>query len=263
MVAHLGFMSYLSQSFVPGKFSRLCILGVDIVGIPVVLVVGLPQSKALAVAGWFGLRVALTGLCYLEYRWDLATRRLKLETREEKVAARLSVADPELLVPTPQLPVTVGEHAHPEMPTLAIYDENLSVESDRVEFPRMDPDLTADAEAESDAENGGRTMRKISLRSVDSDETMWSECETPAQMTVELPVELSEEAMDIETPKSSEEGWFSAVQDEVLVKSDPEPERKISPPRRKRSKYGACPLVMRKSTASLYVSPVIAKTEAT
>ncbi|KEP51849.1 putative transmembrane protein [Rhizoctonia solani 123E] len=259
MVAHLGFMSYLSQSFIPGKFSRLCILGVDIVGIPVVLVVGLPQSKALAVAGWFGLRVALTGLCYLEYRWDLATRRLKLETREEKVAARLSVADPELLAPTPELPVTVAE------PTLAIYDEKVSVECDRVEFPRMDRDLAADPEAESEVENGGRTMRKISLRSVDSDETMWSECETPAQMTVELPVELSGEGMDIDTPKSSEEGWFSAVQDEVLVKSEPEPEpeRKISPPRRKRSKYGACPLVMRKSTASLYVSPVIAKTEAT
>ena len=127
----------------------------------------------------------------------------------------------------------------------------------------MGRDLTADPEAESDPENGARTMRKISLRSVDSDETMWSECETPAQMTIELPVELSQETMDTETPRPGEEQWFSAAQDEVLAKPEPEPERKCPPLRRKRSKYGACPLVLRKSTASLYVSPVTAKTEAT
>ncbi|CUA71361.1 hypothetical protein RSOLAG22IIIB_04576 [Rhizoctonia solani] len=258
MVVHMGFMSYLSQSFVPCKFSRLCILGVDIVGIPVVLVVGLPQSKALAVAGWFGLRVALTGLCYLEYRWDLATRSSQVENTEEKVAAQLPAASP-----PPELPVTIPEPA-------AMHDEKAPIdhESGLIEFPCMDRDLAADADRE--VENGGRTERKISLRSVDSDDTIWSECETPAQMTVELPVvELTEEPVDAEVP----ERWVGAVQEEVLVKPAPEPvpvpepepklENKIPSPRRKRSKYGGCPLVMRKSTASLCVSAVTAKTEAT
>ncbi|CAE6433505.1 unnamed protein product [Rhizoctonia solani] len=255
MVTHLGFTSYLSQSLIPGKFSRLCILGVDLVGIPVVLVVGFPQSKALAVAGWFGLRVALTGLCYLEYRWDLATRSSKLETKREKEAPQLPVTEPEL-------PVTVAERPEPEL----VICEKAPTESDRVEFPRMDPDPPADAETENDAESGGRVLRKISMSSVDSDGTMWSECQTPAQTSVELPIELSEGAMEMETPRPGEEQWFSAAQDEVLVKSEPEPEpepeRKCPPLRRKRSKYGACPLVLRKSSASLYVSPVTAKTEA-
>ncbi|KAJ1310730.1 hypothetical protein OPQ81_009252 [Rhizoctonia solani] len=260
MVTHLGFMSYLSQSFVPGKFSRLCILGVDIVGVPVVLVVGLPQTKALAVAGWFGLRVALTGLCYLEYRWNLATRRSKLETRNEKDAARSPVTDANT-----RLPVTVAQlPEHSESPKLGICDEDTSNEPNQVQFPRMDLDLTANPEAENELENGGRTMRKISMSSVDSDGTMWSECQTPAQMSVELPVELSEEPMETETPRPGEERWFRAAQDEGLTKSatepEPEPERKSQPLRRKRSKYGGCPLVLRKSTASLYVSPVTAKT---
>ncbi|KAG8714812.1 hypothetical protein FRC11_007043 [Ceratobasidium sp. 423] len=265
MVTHSGFMSYLSRSFVPGKFSRLCILGVDIVGIPVVLVVGLPQSKALAVAGWFGLRVALTGLCYLEYRWDLATRSSKPESGEEKQAIQLPVAEPELPVPSPALLDTVAELPdHPEPPKLVICDEKAPIESDRVEFPRMDPDPAADPETESDAENGGRSIRKISMSSVDSDGTMWSECQTPGQTCVELPVELNEEPMETETPRPGEERWFSAAQDEVLAKSEPEPEPepKCPPLRRKRSKYGACPLVLRKPSASLYVSPVTAKTEA-
>ena len=99
------------------------------------------------------------------------------------------------------------------------------------------------------------------MSSVDSDGTTWSECQTPAQMTVELPVvEFSEE---METPRPDEERWFGAAQDEVLAKPEPEPERKTPPLRRKRSKYGSCPLVLRKSTASLYVSAVTAKTEAT
>ncbi|KAH7330646.1 hypothetical protein B0J17DRAFT_678961 [Rhizoctonia solani] len=260
MVAHLGFRSYLSQSFVPGKLSRLCILGVDIVGIPVVLVVGLPQSKALAVAGWFGLRVALTGLCYLEYRWNLATRASKVETKTEKEAPQLPVTEPMSSVPNLELPVTVAEIPEPKFGIC----EKAPAESDRVEFPRMDPDPPADAETENDAENGGRVLRKISMSSVDSDGTMWSECQTPAQTSVELPIELGEEAMEMEmeTPRPGEERWFSAAQDEVLVKSEPEPERKCPPLRRKRSKYGACPLVLRKSSASLYVSAVTAKTEA-
>ncbi|CAE6499008.1 unnamed protein product [Rhizoctonia solani] len=270
MIAHSGFMSYLSQSFVPGKFSRLCILGVDIVGIPVVLVVGLPQTKALAVAGWFGLRLALTGLCYLEYRWDLATRR-KVKTGEEKQAIQLPVAECELPVTTPESRDTVAtlpEHLEPPKPIIrdAKAPIESGLESDRVEFPRMDPGLPADPEteneAENDAENGGRSIRKISMSSVDSDGTMWSECLTPAQTCVELPVELNEEPMEVETPRPGEERWFSAAQDEVLAKPEPEPERKNPPLRRKRSKYGSCPLVLRKSTASLYVSPVTAKTEA-
>ncbi|CAE7077432.1 unnamed protein product [Rhizoctonia solani] len=255
MIARLSFTAYLSQTFVPGKFSRLCILGVDIIGIPVVLVVGLPGSKALAVAGWFGLRVALTGLCYLEYRWDMATRRPRPGAREEKEKTQLPVEKPKVPAPNLELPVTVAE------PQPVVCHENACTEPGRVEFPRVDPDLVADPE-ESDPENGGRTMRKISISSVDSSETTWSECETPAQMTVELPVELSEAPTGMETPSSGEEQWFSATQDEVLAKSEPEPERKSPPLRRKRSKYGACPLVLRKSTASLYVSPVTVKTDA-
>ncbi|CAE6464423.1 unnamed protein product [Rhizoctonia solani] len=248
------FMSYLFQSFVPGKLSRLCILGVDIVGIPVVLVVGVPQSKALAVAGWFGLRIALTGLCYLEYRWDMARARVSFETGKEKEATcQLPVMDSEspAVNSLPELSTPIIES---EPSKIVVHDEKAPIESGRVEFPCMGPDSM-----ESDHENGGRVVRTISMSSVHSDGTVWSECQTPAQTTVELPVELSEEPVESEAP-SSREGWFSAAQEHV-IKS--EPERKCPPLRRKRSKYGACPLVLRKPSASLYVSPVTAKTEAT
>ncbi|KAF8741262.1 Xylosidase arabinosidase, partial [Rhizoctonia solani] len=272
------FMSYLFQSFVPGKLSRLCILGVDVVGIPVVLVVGVPQvrtsfvrksemteemtlwekSKALAVAGWFGLRIALSGLCYLEYRWDMARARVSFENNEEKeVTCQLPIMGSELPATNSNLELATPV-VDSEPPKIMVHEEQApSTESDRVEFPRMDADSI-----EGDHENGGRVIRKISMSSVDSDGTVWSECQTPAQTSVELPVELSEEPIESETSRPGEDEWFGTVQEQV-VKPKPEPGSKSPLLRRKRSKYGACPLILRKSSASLYVSPVTAKTEAT
>ncbi|CAE6459478.1 unnamed protein product [Rhizoctonia solani] len=232
------FMSYLFQSFVPGRNPNF-----------------FSYSKALAVAGWFGLRIALSGLCYLEYRWDMARARIAFEAEEKKEATcQLPAVSSELPAPRPTPNV---EPSTPSMDSESmVHDEKAPNESDRVEFPRMDPDST-----ENDLENRARVVRTVSMSSVDSDDTVWSECQTPAQTSVELPVELAEEPVEGETPKCQEDGWFGTAQEQVVVKS--EPERKNPPLRRKRSKYGACPLVLRKPSASLYVSAVTAKTEAT
>ncbi|KAG8729665.1 hypothetical protein FRC12_020815 [Ceratobasidium sp. 428] len=67
-----NFTSYVARSFIPKTFGRLCVMGVDLVGVPVLLLYGLPENRILLVAGWFGLRIALTGIGYLESRGNKA-----------------------------------------------------------------------------------------------------------------------------------------------------------------------------------------------
>jgi hypothetical protein len=138
------------------------------------------------------------------------------------------------------------------------------------------------SEIQNAGENGGsRSSRTISLSSVDSEMSLWSECQTPAQRTVELPIELEYNEESLETPRPDGARWFSACQGQIQGTDTPKSiisqgldlggffEDQVSHSensvvsgqkrpqlRRKRSKYGGCPLAPKKTSASLHLSQV-------
>ncbi|KAG8719555.1 hypothetical protein FRC08_002553 [Ceratobasidium sp. 394] len=273
-----GFTSYVVRSFVPKTFGRLCVLGIDLVGVPVLLLYGLPENKFMLVAGWFGLRIALTGIRYLESRGDkVLTLDMKVPESKaglliESVASSLTTSDVTVT------PLNCGGLEVSVCSQSPIQDESICEEDQHseqitgVEFPRTE---TEPEEIPLDV--NARTARTISLSSTDSNTTCDSECLiTPPQTTIELPAES--DGMDDSAPTPRPDGVqrFSVFQDEPpeiadLSDSwgtraqflDPEAGRaetsslRRPPTRKKSTKYGSCPLLVpKRSNPSLHLSEV-------
>ncbi|KAF8603113.1 hypothetical protein BDV93DRAFT_556746 [Ceratobasidium sp. AG-I] len=286
------FMSYVAESLRPKTLARLCLLGVDIVGVPVLLLYGLPENKVLVVLGWYGLRMALSGLSYLESDIDKpltkASDASKAEAERASHSAPLKIAlvdaTPIETVPT-ELPASKS-NANEEAVADITQDtpptdqrEPMTHEAAQIEFPRTEGELTDDAVEGVSA----RTTRSISLSSSDSG-TTWSECQTPPQTVIELPAESDHAHESLETPRPDGVQWFSKLQDEMLAgtdtpkstgssdqesagrvidaqanvsgKSSPGARPRRPPTRKSSSKYGSCPLVPKRSNPSLQVSSI-------
>ncbi|KAG9107683.1 hypothetical protein FRC07_008590 [Ceratobasidium sp. 392] len=196
---------------------------VDLVGVPVVLLYGLPQNKILLVTGWLGLRVALTGIRYLESR---GTTKLPtsivtiLQSKPEPVSdpvvssAILSEVEPAVPLSPEDLEVSTCSPAPTQAESIQELSESIVV----VEFPRImaEPDLEETAAADVNT----RVCRTVSMSStssnttvesnasLDSNMTLESEClTTPPQALVELPVESDNSDESQLTPKPDTPGF--------------------------------------------------------
>ncbi|KAG8736132.1 hypothetical protein FRC10_009664 [Ceratobasidium sp. 414] len=258
-----GFTSYVVRSFVPKTFGRLCVLGVDLVGVPVLLLYGLPEIR------------------YLESRGDkvptsnMRVFELKVESPADSVAPSLAVTEGTVS------PLTCEDLEDLEGPVRCqspAQDESICEEAQLseqitgVEFPRTEIGLE-----EIPADVNTRTARTISLSSTDSNTTCDSEClTTPPQIMVELPAESDNMDESAPTPRPDGVQRFSVFQDErpeIVDLSDSWANRsqfldadagptEISSPRRpptrkKSTKYGSCPLLVpKRSNPSLHLSEV-------
>ncbi|QRV76922.1 hypothetical protein RhiJN_19768 [Ceratobasidium sp. AG-Ba] len=265
-----SFTSYVVRSFVPRSFGRLCVLGVDLVGVPVLLLYGLPQNRVMLVAGWIGLRVALTGIRYLESRGD-RDKVLEENVRvlDAKDACGAFSEEPATAPQGQQISIRAEMPVETESAVQApvqveVEDAKIIEEAAGIVFPRVENEPE-----EISTEGTTRMGRTVSMTSTDSNATLESEyLATPPQTTVELPIESDYDEDSLPTPRPDQIQRFSAYHDESHVWSPRDtdtsssgpssPDSRRPPLRKKSSKYGSCPrlLVPKRSNPSLQLSQV-------
>ncbi|KAG8739962.1 hypothetical protein FRC12_016154 [Ceratobasidium sp. 428] len=281
-----NFTSYVVRSFIPKTFGRLCVMGVDLVGVPVLLLYGLPENKILLVAGWFGLRIALTGIGYLESRGNKApTLNIRVLHSQDVSSSAIDLAASNASSSKETVTSLNCEDLKVSADSLApIENDYVHVEGDAlepiagVEFPRTEKEPEAIA-----TDVNTRTARTVSMSSTDSNVSSgsnatssdWEPLTTPPQALVELPAESDDmDESDLVTPKPDGVS-FSVYQEDSpdlcdslmsrgqFLDLDAAPVETSSPPRRraptrkKSTKYGSCPLLIpKRSNPSLQLSEV-------